>query len=74
MGIHIGPITPERSEELGVAPNRGVVVENVIDNSPAEQSGLKENDVILSFDGRPTRSVAELQEIVTTTLAKSLRK
>ena len=64
LGVNIAPMKAERSEELGMAPNQGVVVENVIDDSPAAKAGLQRNDVILSFDGRPTLDVADLQEIV----------
>jgi serine protease Do len=64
LGIGIDAITPERSEELGVAPNQGVVIANVFDDSPAARSGLKTGDVVLSFDGRVMERVADLQEIV----------
>ena len=64
LGVNIGSISPERSEELGVGPNQGVVIENVIDDSPAAKAGLQQNDVILSFDGKATLDVAGLQEIV----------
>lgn len=64
LGVSIGAITPERSEELGVAPNQGVVVEGVMDSSPAQRGGLRRNDVVLSFDGQSTHRIADLQEIV----------
>ncbi len=74
LGVKIAAVTPEESEELGVAPNQGVVVKHVMDASPAERGGLKENDVILSFDGRPTGRVADLQEIVERSGADSEHK
>ncbi len=64
LGVGIGPVTPERAAELGVGSNRGVVIESVLDNSPASKAGLQKDDVILSFDGRSTLDVADLQEIV----------
>ncbi|MHB8898138.1 MAG: Do family serine endopeptidase [Thermoguttaceae bacterium] len=64
LGVGIGAVTPERAKELGVTPNAGVVVENIIEGSPAAKAGLQQEDVILSFDGRVTRNVADLQEIV----------
>lgn len=74
LGVVIGPITPERSEELGVAPNHGVVVDNVLDDSPAARGGLQQNDVVLSFDGQPVKRVADLQETVERSGADSKHK
>lgn len=42
----------------------GVVVRQVIRDTPADKAGLKRNDVILSFDGVEVSDVASLQEIV----------
>ena len=74
LGVVIGPVTPERSEELGVAPNQGVVVDNVMKDSPAALGGLQKNDVVLSFDGQTTSRVADLQEIVERSGADSEHK
>lgn len=74
LGVVIGAVTAKRSEELGVAPNQGVVVDSVMDDSPAARSGLQVDDVVLSFDGQPTRRVADLQEIVERSGADSKHK
>ena len=74
LGVVIAPVTPERSEELGIAPNRGVVVDDVMEDSPAARSGLQKDDVVLSFDGQPTSRVADLQEIVERSGANSKHK
>jgi len=42
----------------------GVVVRQVIRDTPADKAGLKRNDVVLSFDGREVNDVATLQEMV----------
>ncbi len=64
LGVGIGEIGPEQSEELGVAPNQGVIVRNIVDDSPAAKAGLRPDDVIVSFDNQVVGRVAELQEIV----------
>ncbi len=74
LGVHIAPVTANRSEELGVAPNQGVVVANVRGDSPAARSGLQVNDVVLSYDGQPTKRVADLQNIVERSGADSEHK
>lgn len=74
LGVRIGPVTPTRGEELGVAPNQGVVIEGVIDDSPAARGGLRKDDVVLSFDGQAMQQVADLQEIVERSGADSEHK
>ena len=64
LGVGIGEIEPEQSEELGVAPNQGVLVRNIVADSPAAKAGLRVDDVIISFDNQLVGRVAELQEIV----------
>ncbi len=42
---------------------KGVVVLDVDHDSPADKAGLKEDDVITSFDGKPVGSVEELSKL-----------
>jgi len=51
-------------EALRKASNDGVVIDNVLPRSAAEQAGLERGDVIVSIDGRPTRSFNELVSII----------
>lgn len=64
LGVAIDRIDAVKAAQLGVRPHEGVVVAQVFANSPAAQAGLKENDIILTLDGRPVNSAAGLQEIV----------
>ena len=71
LGVGIGELTPERMKRLGAASRQGVVVETVMPDSPAERAGLKKDDVVLTFDGRPMQGVADLQEFVERSAAGS---
>jgi len=64
LGIKIGKIDADLARQLGVAPHEGLVVAKVFEDSPADQAGLREDDVILTFDGRPLRTPNDLQELV----------
>jgi serine protease Do len=67
LGVQIQNLTPDLAASLGAANEKGAIVANVIENSPAEQAGFRQGDVILSLNGSPiddnrdlTRKVAGL--------------
>ena len=64
LGVYLEEVTPERAKELGLTEERGAIVMKVVSESPAAKSGLKENDVIVSFNGRRIDSVRELQRLL----------
>ena len=70
LGVYLEEVTAERLKELGLKEERGAVVMKVVGDSPAEKSGLKENDVIVSFNGRRIDSVRELQRLLNETPAE----
>lgn len=59
MGVMLAELTPEIADGFGLDTRNGVLISNVIKDSPAEQAGLKRNDVIVEFDGKP---VADMQK------------
>lgn len=70
LGVYLEEVTIERTRELGLKEERGAVVMKVVAGSPAEKAGLKENDVIVSFNGRRVDSVRELQRLLNETPAE----
>src|SRR5215469_10585221 len=52
LGVFVEEVTPERMKDLGLAQERGAIVMKVVKDSPAEKAGFKENDVIVTFNGR----------------------
>jgi serine protease Do len=64
LGISMIPVTAENSDQLGVKPNQGVVIEGISDDSPASQAGLLPGDVVLAFDDHKIESMSDLQEVV----------
>ena len=51
LGVSIQEITSELAEALEMEVPKGALISQIIDDSPAEKSGLREEDVILFFDG-----------------------
>jgi len=64
IGVNIQDIESEDAEKLNLSEVKGILVTRVIQDGSAEAAGMKENDVIIKFDGQPVNSVSELQEQV----------
>ncbi|MGE5205912.1 MAG: PDZ domain-containing protein [Chlamydiota bacterium] len=64
LGIDTRDITHERMVALKLKEERGVEVTMVDQDAPAGKAGLREHDVILSFNGQPVEGVAELRRMI----------
>jgi S1-C subfamily serine protease len=69
LGVYLEEVTADRARELKLSNERGAIVMKVVEGSPAEKAGLKENDVIVSFNGRRVDTVRELQRLLAETPA-----
>lgn len=47
----------------GSDSSHGVLVESIVDDSPAEKSGIKTGDLILKVQGTPVTSISEINKI-----------
>lgn len=61
LGVVIQDVLPGMEKQFGVAPGEGVVVADVVPDSPAERAGIQSGDVVVSVDGRPVHNTNELQ-------------
>lgn len=50
LGVYLADVNESRARELRLLEARGALIGKVLENSPAAKAGLRENDVILSFD------------------------
>lgn len=58
IGIKLDPLTPPLAKQLGLDPGtKGILVGDVVANSPAEKAGLKQGDVIVGFAGEKIQSI-----------------
>jgi serine protease Do len=60
LGLAVRPLQPEERKQAGV--DGGLVVEGV--SGPAERAGVEPGDVILSVNGTPVESIAQMRAIV----------
>ncbi len=63
LGIYTSEVTQAISEAYNMPV--GVYVAKITSGSPAEQYGLKSNDIIIKVDGRDVTTTNALQEILT---------
>jgi serine protease Do len=60
LGIQIQPLSKELAEGLGLARDKGALVDNAEDGTPAADAGLKAGDVVTAVNGEPVSDAREL--------------
>jgi len=60
LGIQIQDITDDVAEYYGLADRDGVLVYQVLPDSPASRAGMKDGDIVKTFDTHPIRHSREL--------------
>jgi len=60
MGISLEAVSPSAMRQLGLPDLNGVLVADVLPGGPADQAGLRPNDVIRRFDNRRVRTTQDL--------------
>ncbi|HEY4234184.1 MAG TPA: PDZ domain-containing protein [Lacipirellulaceae bacterium] len=66
IGLLGGPIPPELRAHLDVPENQGVMVMNVLPDSPAAKAGLKNFDLVLRANDTDLKDMRDLMELVKT--------
>ncbi|MEE9288060.1 MAG: Do family serine endopeptidase [Bacteroidota bacterium] len=66
IGVQISSIDATTANALGLAIAQGVLVNDVVSGSAAEQSGIEAGDVILMVDGKKVNAANELQSLIAT--------
>ncbi|MFZ0281280.1 MAG: Do family serine endopeptidase [Bacteroidales bacterium] len=64
IGVNIMEVTQDDAEKYKLDEVRGARISNIIKDGSAEAAGLKENDIIVKFDGVEVGTPSELQEQV----------
>jgi S1-C subfamily serine protease len=63
LGVSMQPLTPELAQALGLPNTKGAVVARVSPGSPAAAADLKQNDVIVTFDGAAVEDYHQVQRL-----------
>ncbi|MFH1755905.1 MAG: PDZ domain-containing protein, partial [Candidatus Latescibacterota bacterium] len=64
LGVTLQSLTDEIIEGLHLKVRRGVLVSEVLDDSPADEAGVEEGDVIIVYNGEKVDTPKELIKLV----------
>jgi len=62
LGVYIQEVTPEIAEQFDLTEAKGVLVGDVIEDSPAEEAGMERGDIITKVNNKDVNSPEELQD------------
>lgn len=60
IGVSVSSLTKQLGDYFGVADGKGILINNVNENSPAAKAGLKAGDVIVEIEGKPVANTMDL--------------
>jgi serine protease Do len=64
LGINLQELTPDLAKSFGMKDNKGILIAQVSEGSPAEKAGIKQGDVIIEFNGKPVGPVGSFRNEV----------
>src|SRR5690348_17265777 len=64
LGVAVDEVMPNEVKQLRLPADRGVVVREVQDGSPAAKGGLQKNDVVMEFNGQHVEGELQFQRFV----------
>ena len=67
LGVFVQAVTDDIAQSLGMKEARGVIVGSVQEGGAAEKAGMKQGDVIVSFNGSVVNDANELRNLVAAT-------
>ena len=63
LGLMIQKVTPELAKSFGLKENKGALVAEVVKDSPAEKAGIRQGDVIVSFNEKEINEYIDLSRL-----------
>ncbi len=67
LGIMIQEVTRELADSFGLSMARGILISDVLPDSPADRHGLKQGDILLKIDGQEILTVAAFRNRIALT-------
>jgi len=67
LGVSIQPLTPELARGFGLKEAKGVLISDVVQDSPADRAGIAAGDIVTEFDKKKVETPQDLQKGVALT-------
>ncbi len=64
LGVYLQDVSSDLKEALDLESKRGALIAGVMDDSPAEEAGIEEEDVVVEFDGTEVKGKSHLTRLV----------
>jgi len=64
LGVSVEDMSERLARRMNVKTEKGALVNSVSDDSPAEKAGIKEDDIIVSFNGKTIDDAGDLTRAV----------
>jgi membrane-associated protease RseP (regulator of RpoE activity) len=64
IGVSVTQLEPALRAQLQLPKGQGLIVNEVVKDSPASRTDIKVNDIVLELDGKPLSDSAKLVEVV----------
>jgi len=66
LGVYIQDITKDIKEAMDLKSKRGVLISDVIEDSPADDAGIEQEDVVIEFEGKKVGDSSSLTKLIRT--------
>ncbi|MGQ9571290.1 MAG: DegQ family serine endoprotease [Thermodesulfovibrionales bacterium] len=67
FGVTIQNMTPELARQFNLKDEKGVIVADVVEGSPAEKADIQRGDVIIEYEGKKVEEPYQLRNMVANT-------
>ena len=64
LGVYLGKLTSDIAKEKGYSGKDGVLITGIVDDSPADDAGLKGGDIVLEANGKSVSNSNEFENII----------
>lgn len=67
LGVQIQALNAELAQQFNLTDEKGALIVDVVEGSPADKAGLQRGDVIVEFDGKKIDNPSQLKNLVAMT-------
>jgi serine protease Do len=64
LGVEPNEVTSDKVKELKLPSEHGVLLDKIMNDSPASKAGLKENDVVTEINGQRVEGAAQFRRMI----------